>query len=134
MSAFMCTDEHISAIIEYGSLMGCAMYDCDGASMEFKGNEKYLAQILKTANIESLNERYNEDTDFEEVRYIQRASSEWADFPYDAVQMMKLCDCFNYQACEVEKYESTPAFRIVETVKGWACRRVDGWEQAQWTI
>jgi hypothetical protein len=130
----MCTDEHISAIIEYGALIGCAMYDVDGASLEFKGNEKNLAQRLKDANTQSINARYNEAGTLEKIKYVQRAESEWAAFPYEALQIIKLCDCFNYQACEVEKYENTEAFRIVETVKSWACRRLDGYDEAEWAI
>lgn len=134
MSAFMCTDEHISAIIEYGALVGCAMYPNGLPSVSFKGNEKFLAQELKNANIRSLNERYDEELTLEKVRFVQRAESEWAAFPYDAVQIVKLCDSFNYQACEVNDYESTDAYRIVQTVKDWAARRVDGYEEAAWAI
>lgn len=133
MSAFLCSDKHISAIIEYGSIQGCSMYQKGGKYVDFKGNEIALAQKLKQANVASINERYDEGEECEPIKF-QTSYSEFGEAPYSAIQIVKLCDSFNYQACEVEDYEETEAFRIVETVKSWACRRVDGYDDAEWAI
>ncbi len=87
-----------------------------------------LGQILLTENYRSVNNRYRED---------DKAPA--YDFqPYtahlSAVTIIKLCDCFHYQACETDDYENTEAWRIVNAIRECAIDRLPGYDAAPWGL
>jgi hypothetical protein len=51
------------------------------------------------------------------------------------VQILKLCDCYEYQACETgEAYYQSFAHAIIQAIRGKAWRRLPGYDEAEWTI
>ena len=50
------------------------------------------------------------------------------------IQVIKACNCFDYQACEVENYEETEAAKIIEAIRAAAIERLQGMEEAEWEI
>lgn len=84
MSAFICSDLHFSTIAIYIHHLN------DNIDIQ------YLANKLKSINIDSINYRYNENTrkskckiinDFNTVRYTK----------YDIIRLIQ---CWDYQSCE----------------------------------
>jgi len=112
MSAFMCTDKHISSMVNQLSA------DDD--------TRRTLAKILHRANVVSLRARYGDRED------------SFPDFKFDhavnvsPVQAIKNCHCFDYQACEDDAYATSEAKAIVTDIVSAACRKLQGYEKAQW--
>lgn len=52
----------------------------------------------------------------------------------EAGVILKLCHCYDYQACETEEYRESLAHRYVRAIEAHACRRVKGYEAAPWGI
>lgn len=50
------------------------------------------------------------------------------------MQVLKACDCFDYQACEVADYRATPAAALVDEIRADWVSRLPGWDAALWGI
>lgn len=134
MSAFVVDNNVIDAILEYGSrpYYGGAFHyffdekwheirDCDPAI-------NLVGQALINQNYASVNHRYTElDIPPE---YIYKPYRK----PISAIQMIKACDCYMYQACETDNWEQTEAFAIVDAIRERAIHDIPGWEEAAWGV
>ncbi len=91
-----------------------------------------IGQILLDENYRSVNRRYNE-TD-KAARYTFR--QHWhalEDRPHlRAVRIIKACNYFDYQACETDDYEQTPAASIINQIRKAAMYQLPGYEDAPW--
>lgn len=114
MSAFMCTDKHISSMVN--------QLDEDEAT------RKALGEILHRANVVSLIARYGDKEDSFDAFKFDPTSK------VSPVQAIKNCHCFDYQACEDAGYETSEAKKIVDRVVAAACRKLPGYEAAAWGI
>lgn len=96
------------------------------------------ADLLYQENIRSVRARYPNDT--------------WDDLPgpivkplhcvvsprdtslprVSAVQILKFAHCLAYQSCETDDWETTPAFKLLESIKSAATREVPGYDDAAW--
>jgi hypothetical protein len=100
MSAFICTDETVNALAQLAPL--------DDSSLR-----QNVVNLLRAENTRSVNYRYNEDDAIEPVTYQ----------PNDAVskltpvEILKLCNHFDYQASETDDYHESQAAKIVETIR-----------------
>jgi hypothetical protein len=98
-----------------------------------------VANMLWRENIKSVSARYpNESSatlpgpkggafvitraDFEGVRWLQ----------FDAVQVIKACDCFNYQSCEHGEWEASEAKGFVDALRSSAWHELPGYDGATW--
>lgn len=88
MSAFICSDMHISII-------------ANEVSDYFRLDFQELANKLKSINIDSVNYRYGENTRKSKCKQLL------GDKEYTKDDIAKLIDSFNYQACE----KLTPDFK-----------------------
>ena len=103
MSAWMCTDCHISILARFAVDHGLT----DKTALE-------LGAQLHAANRESLI-----------ARYAERAAEYWPEKPFvlcaechaPTVQILKLAHCYSYQACEVPQWEATPTRALIETIQ-----------------
>lgn len=131
MSCFLVSDKHINAIVTYAIdkdvwVEGLGVPNVS-SSVITEDRAEGIAQILADANQASVNERY-----------IERASS--PDIKYEcvdglsAVEIIKLCTCYMYQSNEASSWNESMALRIVQAVINCAAIRVDGWNEAEWTI
>jgi hypothetical protein len=126
MSAFLVTDEHLNYLISHASDQDVRWWD-GKVHQTVKGNEQAVFNKLFRANVESINERYQENTPPMPSKFVWRGDTE-------PVQVLKACNCFDYQACEVADYEQTEAARIVDCIRGAAIRSLKGYEEAEWEI
>lgn len=133
MSAFLCSEKHINTLVSYGVQQDISVYIPGSSGQKcwqaIRKDPDLIAGILTTANVESVNYRYDEDTVLAPVKY-ESVSTAFL----SPIQIVKLCDCFDYQACEVDDYEDSPAASITRTIRNNAISRIPGYDEAEWTI
>lgn len=86
-----------------------------------------IGQILVNQNYESVNFRYNENA--VPYKYEHKAVS----LP-EIVQILKLCDCYDYESCETDDYEQTLACNIINTIRINLISKLPGYDEAEWEI
>ena len=111
MSAFMCSDEHISSMVNFLP------------EKERKG----AGQALFSANEDSLVARYGDRITKGKFKYKK-------DIRVSPVQGLKNCDCFDYQACEVDNYRASCASALVSRIRSLIIADLPGYEEATWGI
>ncbi len=130
MSAFLCNDRHINAMVRYGITQSP-----DPLAYRFGGNWHWQncvvpdsAQVLVEQNYRSLGVRYGDGEKAHRINFS----------PFDPihspVEIIKACDCYNYQACETEDYQDTRAPAIVHAIRELAIKNLPGYDAAQWMI
>lgn len=125
MSAYIVSDAHINALVSYASSAD-VRYTYNGETIRIRGREAETASLLYIANVESVNSRYNECEPSDGFRF--RMSIK----PRPALHIVKACNCFDYQACEVENYGDTIAAKITSAIRDDACRDLPGYDDAPW--
>jgi hypothetical protein len=129
MSAFVCTDAHINAIATFAALHN--VYINHGIThLQGAADAETIAGLLYTANVESVNTRYSKDDDSSTFKFVRVTKGEYL----EPVQIMKLCICFDYQACEVENYEMSIACAITSAVVKDAARQLTAYRSASYSI
>ena len=123
MSAWIVSDAHIDALITYAHSGG---YD----RVNRPETETELGQILVNENYRSVNARYRNEYG-EPHRYTFKP---YIDKPLKPVVVIKLCNCFDYQACETDDYPKTPAAHIVESIRDRAISNLPGYDDAPWGL
>lgn len=133
MSAFLCSEKHINVLVSYGAHHDASVYIPGPSGRWFwqsvKLDPTLIANILTTANVEALHVRYGDDHVGSAVKYKPEATSHMS-----PVSIIKLCDCFNYQASEVKDYEGTPAAKIIDSIRNTAIDHLPGYNDAAWSI
>ena len=138
MSAFVVYDDTINDLVTWaaltdrysGSRSGASYSYNESARIGIKGNEQRVAAILYTANVESVNERYSDDD--VSVGFAFQPYAKWRDLT--PVAVLKLCDCFDYQAGEVPMYRNTIAAQIVDGIRSHAIGMLPGYDAAPWGL
>jgi hypothetical protein len=131
MSAFICDDYHISVLAVYAASGREQAYVYYDGKLYTPLDAHEVAAILHAENVRSVNERYrkNEQPSFT----FQPAAYRCMD-QYSPVEIIKACNCYNYQACETDDYSSTLAKCIIDAIVSKAIRRLPGYEAAEWGI
>lgn len=89
MSAFVCSDRHIATIVvRYAELINSA-------------DSQEIANRLKANNIASVNIRYGLDTPISPCDL-----SEVAPPNFQCPDLLALCECLDYQSCELPEYNN----------------------------
>ena len=117
MSAFMCSNAHINALVSF-ALQERGFFrhkQLDGNSAQIAG------QVLVNANAESIKAKYNEE---EGYPFVFRRESP-ARHP---LNILKACDCYDYQACEDGEYEGSEAQKFIDHIRAMAIRRLPGYD------
>ncbi len=130
MSAFVCSNYHISALAVYAMQQRPAHVWYDGKQVELESAEQ-VATILYEQNLRSVNHRYYE-AEPNTFAFDPRASR--YSTSHTAVQIIKAAKCYDYQACETEDYETTLAKAIIEQIIGSAIGALPGYEAAEWGL
>jgi hypothetical protein len=55
-----------------------------------------------------------------------------AAIPFEAVQVLKACNCLEYQSCEHPGWEASEAHAFLQALKDKAVRALPGYETARW--
>ena len=101
MSAFICSDEHIATIaVRYTELL-------DGRPLD----AQEIANQLLAINIASVNYRYDEDTK------IDPCSLDVVQHDLSFADLVALCQCLDYQSCELPEYSNPLLDAITDQFK-----------------
>ena len=108
MSAFIVEDDLIDLLVTYAT--------SGGPFRVSSGDPHTLGRMLIAENYRSVNYRYTQK-DEPHPYYFQIWGGRM-----DPVQVIKACDCFDYQACETDDYRDTAAARLVDNIRSKAIR------------
>lgn len=145
MSAFLVSCDHINALLHFYKTTEATMHSSLGvyphgsASFtlgEWNDDATWLkaAQLLRGENHRSLRAKYGNR--IEEEAGFSEADLRLPIFekPLSPVQILKLCQCYDYQACESKDYGDTAAKSLVSAIKSAAIATLPGYEEAHWSI
>jgi hypothetical protein len=137
MSAFMCSDAHISAILSAWKFADVHDYDkLDDEKLRTCG------QLLAAANGESVMHRYHdilgENRDavppaailapqFKLSRKIMRS-------PPTPIAALKLIHSLDYQSCEPDNWEASEARKLLYHIERAIIHAMPGYDEAAWSI
>lgn len=136
MSAFICNNEHINAMLQaafstkalpwppsyYWEENGKAESRC------IRRTDQAIGQKLVNENFASVNYRYQENR----IAYVFQVLPFQKRYPL--VQLLKACNCYIYQACEHPEWEESEAHAIVKALKARAIVRLPGYDEAMWEV
>ncbi|HCG01491.1 MAG TPA: hypothetical protein DEV93_13215 [Chloroflexi bacterium] len=97
-----------------------------------------IGRMLIDENLRSIHARYPDTVDGGQVP--GPFESYWEQ-PYscpimlptvDAVQVLKAIDCYEYQSCEHDGWETSTARAFCDALRGAMIHRLPGYEEAQW--
>lgn len=104
MSAFIVNDYHINALTSWAVYNDVSFY-WKAQRYEFnKSTADFLAGILYSENVRSVNHRYNERTRRQGFNF-QRVLID----DLEPADIICACDCLRYQSCETSNYDRTLA-------------------------
>jgi hypothetical protein len=130
MSNFIVSDRHIDALVRAameftgGSYLDFTIYICD-EPIHYDHPDK-MGRVLK-------------DLSYYMVRR-HRPKNNDAIYKYHhckllrPVQILKACDCYDYQCCSVGVYESTEAGKIIDSIRRFYISVLPGYDNARWHI
>lgn len=131
MSAFIVGDKLINIILEYLNRNGKRVYTHNNVFLiDDLDHLTKMAQILVDENYRSVNFRYNENTKPHKIEYSPVAA--FQELP--PVNVLKACNCYDYQSCETQDYHESEAFQIIEAARTIAIHNLPGYDQAPWDI
>jgi hypothetical protein len=123
----MVSDLHLNAIVTYASNNSVSVF-INNKWIDVRCNEQRIIAILETANKESLHVRYGDDDVTTGIKY------EITNKYQSPMQIIKLCNCFSYQASEVNDYDSTPAAAIINAIVYKAITNMPGYGDLEWSV
>lgn len=130
MSAYVVEDDHINALVTYAAEKRISYYDPIAENrIDINGlNTTAIGKILLAENVRSVNYRYHETDTPDDYSYRHFAT------PLTAIEVIKACDCLDYQSCETPDWDQTVAWRILQAIKSHAMHDLPGYDSAPWGI
>ena len=120
MSAFLCSDAHISALVN-----AAEFYRVD---LPREHDPESLFHMLVTENYRSLAARYQDKPgDPSAHRYTLRP-------PLPALAVIKLAQSYEYQSCEHDGWDASVAKGWIERLIAGLIFRIPGYDAAPWSI
>lgn len=146
MSAFICSKDLFVALACFAATGRNGSFNVDPRYLKHPSNKAALALIgeytpeglathyaqwLYEANARSVDHRYNETNDREKI--VIRDIAEGTDVP--ALVILKACNCLDYQSCEPDDWEQSPAYEILRRIKDAAIHALPGYDNADgWNL
>lgn len=124
MSAFMCSDEYISALVN-----GAIEYGID-LPRGYDPGEWFAALVAE--NKVSLTARYGKRG--EEGRASPRAHRFTPKIALPALHVIKLAQSYEYQACEHDGWDKSEAKRWIDLLIAGLIFKIPGYGAAPWSI
>lgn len=121
MSCFVCSDKHLNVLVSF--LDAKDGFNVSRCAQEALDN---LARI----NLAAVNYRYDENTEFKPIKY--KGSAQWTE--YSPVQILKLCDCYEYQSDGHPEWDQTVAPKLIWQIRSRAIDCLPGYKEAKWSI
>jgi len=115
MSAYVVDDDHIDFLVSFAIAARLSNED-----------PQTLGDRLLAQNTRSVNERYRANDVNPSYRFTQFTG------PMTSVEVLKACDCYDYQACETDDYDQTEAHELIAKIRSEAIRRLAGYSDAKW--
>jgi hypothetical protein len=128
MSAFVCSKKHIAAIANYA--VAKQVWTGTGSA-----KPKDFASIYKTlaeANVRSVCHRYADEDAVGYADFLR--APRCGSVNHSAVEVVKLCDCLDYQSCETDDWRGSDACRLLDNIRSAAIRALPGYDEAKWAI
>lgn len=134
MSSYQVSDNHLNVLVHalFEFVDGAAVvYDPDGKARYYEETDRdsrsQVGQILRNENTWALSDRYGDDT---LIAYgYRRPATE-----YSPVQILKACDCYEYQAGASRTWDGSEARQILTQIRKGATQRLEGYDEADWEI
>ena len=128
MSAFICTDTHINAIVTWAAINKISSYYGNpGKSWFTYQNEQATTELFYAANVVSVNYRYKLSDPVGTIIYKPTGL-------YRPIAIIKLCTCLAYQSCEYPTWGDSIAKRLLDEIRRVAITKLPGYEEAPWSI
>jgi hypothetical protein len=113
MSAFIVNDYHINALVSFGVEYKAQFYTKKVGWEYFKDDTaQVMAALLYRANVCSVNHRYSERTRTTGFKFQPVDVSVWS-----AADIIKACDCLDYQSCEVKTWDNSRARKALQAIR-----------------
>ncbi len=108
-----------------------------GTSVRFFEDEEMataIANMLLKENFRSVYARYTDGPKiFGEFEPLNIPLSEYVYKPnINPVQILKMCDCYDYQACENDDYFETIAANAIQLIRKAAIKALPGYDDYEW--
>lgn len=151
MSAYIVNLEHIAYLVQAGTARSLGM---DRATLSWAWNidreagthdretlppgdleqHQRLGQMLWDENAKSVAFRYPGDRSPPgPIGCDCQYSDDVPRFPrFDPVQVLKACDCYEYQSCEHREWATSEANAYIDALRGAAWTSLPGYEDAVW--
>lgn len=92
-----------------------------------------LVAMLHRENVRSVRHRYAHRDDLDDFA-TEETLPQFRPLTTEPVQTLKACDCFDYQACETDDYDETPAAALVRAIRRAAICALPGYDAAAWSL
>ena len=135
MSAFIVDDLHINAIVTYAVDKQLTYWNAGAREHVHVTNlnAEAIGRILMDENVRSYCARYSDASDDDKSAGAAYAYKVFP-IPLTAAEIIKACNCLEYQSCETDDWEASLAWRILQNVKAKAVHDLPGYESAPWEI
>ena len=121
MSAFHVSDDHINILLSWARKHN-PIVRVDHTRFDLTQSEDYwrVGAVLRDANNASMDARYGDAPQDFLPKTVSVAHLE-------AIDIVSGCDCFAYQACEYDGWDSSGAKNAIDEIRNAASRRVPGY-------
>lgn len=134
MSAFIVHDNHIGAILRWYLTQSNPAYRTRWNGLQptiLEADSMFTALALE--NWRSVRYRYGAGD--ERPAPAPREGIQLAQFAeLSPVEVIKACECLDYQSCEHPSYERSDAKRLIDTIKNAAIGELPGYRGAAWEV
>lgn len=123
MSCFIVPDYHIDILVSWAMAHKAPAF--------FSGiTPRELAQLLYAANVAAVKHRYGDSDDAGEHMFLHRDETQHL----QPVQIIKACDCLEYQCCDAPDWAASPAARALDVIRTEAVHHLPGYSDAAWCL
>lgn len=128
MSAFICTDTHINALVTWASANKVTVTDGNLYKIrDVYNNELSISELFYIANVISVNYRYKLADPIGDIVYKPTGL-------YRPVEIIKLCNSLDYQSCEHPDWDDSLAKKLLDEIRQKAITKLPGYDAAPWSI
>lgn len=137
MSAWICSDNHISAIVAWwrNYIKEHPTYQCDWSI-----DSEVIGTMLVAQNYRSVYERYHDRAEgYFGLPQSFKYEPAFEKKPVNSIVLLKLLRCYDYQACETDDWKDSKAKEFTEMLADAAISKLTGregisYEFAPWGI
>jgi len=130
MSCYLVSDDHINALIswaQWNKVTFRVLVGDGSVTIDYDA----VRQELRRTNEESYHTRYAHLDGISKEHEPVKGKSGPA---LPVIEILKLCNCYDYQACEFDGWEASDAYAFMRELRSHVVRALPGYEQAPWSI